>query len=64
MNLFATCYPLTPDPEDVLACQQREQIVNWFCSDVQVRGAYPSYIRRFSQNTTSKSKWNPAMRRF
>lgn len=21
MNLFATCYPLTPDPEDVLACQ-------------------------------------------
>ena len=59
MNLFATCYPLTPDPEDVLACQQREQIVNWFCSDVQVRGAYPSYIRRFFSEHHIQIKMEP-----
>ncbi len=47
MNLFATMYPLTCDPDDILACQQQMQMVNWFCSDVQVRGAYPYYASRF-----------------
>ena len=47
MNIFATFYPLTPDPDDVLACQKRNQMVNWFCSDIQVRGEYPSYSKRY-----------------
>lgn len=47
MELFATAYPLTPNPDDVLACQKEMQMMNWFCSDVQVRGAYPHYSRRF-----------------
>ena len=47
MNIFATFYPLTPDPDDVLACQQRSQMVNWFCSDIQVRGEYPGYAKRY-----------------
>ncbi|MDD4850745.1 MAG: family 1 glycosylhydrolase [Gemmiger sp.] len=47
MNIFATAYPLTCDPADILKCQQYMQMMNWFCSDVQVRGAYPPYAARF-----------------
>ncbi|MGN0983390.1 MAG: glycoside hydrolase family 1 protein [Gemmiger sp.] len=47
MNLFATSYPLTCHPDDVLACQKQQQMMCWFCSDVQVRGAYPYYAKRF-----------------
>lgn len=47
MNLFATVYPLTCDPDDMIACQKQMQMTNWFCSDVQVRGAYPGYAKRF-----------------
>lgn len=47
MNLFATSYPLTPDPDDVVANQQSMNINNWYCSDVQVRGEYPYYAKRF-----------------
>ena len=47
MELFSTSYPMTCKPEDVLENQKVCQIRNWFCSDVQVRGAYPKYMDRF-----------------
>lgn len=47
MNIFATTYPLTPDPNDVLANQRKMNMTCWFCSDVQVRGEYPYYAQRF-----------------
>ncbi len=47
MILFATAYPRTCDPEDVLAAQQMMQMTNWYCADVQVRGAYPYYAKRY-----------------
>ena len=47
MICFITSYPLTCDPADILANQQQMQIANWFCSDVQVRGEYPAYMRRY-----------------
>lgn len=31
-------YPRTCDPDDLRAAQEQRQIVNYFCSDVQVRG--------------------------
>lgn len=37
MNVFLTAYPLTCDPEDVLAAQKHNHVINWFCSDVQIR---------------------------
>ena len=40
-------YPYTCNPDDVLACQQQMRIVNWFCPDVQIRGYYPSYAKRY-----------------
>lgn len=47
-------YPHTCNPDDVLAAQQQMRMVNWFCSDIQVRGEYPSYSNRyFSENGIS-----------
>ena len=47
MNLFSVSYPLSPDPDDMLKNQQNMNMNNWFCSDIQVRGAYPFYAKRF-----------------
>ena len=47
MQLFATTYPLTCNPSDIIACQQQSHLMNWFCGDVQVRGKYPKYINRY-----------------
>ena len=49
MSIFAAKYPYTCDPKDVLKCQKMMRVVNWYCSDVQVRGYYPSYAKRFLQ---------------
>lgn len=47
MQLFATTYPLTCKPGDVIAAQQKNHVQNWFCGDVQVRGRYPAYMQRY-----------------
>ncbi|MCD7829277.1 MAG: glycoside hydrolase family 1 protein, partial [Clostridiales bacterium] len=47
MVCFATKYPYTCNPDDVLKCQNEMRQMNWFCSDIQVRGYYPSYMKRF-----------------
>ena len=50
MSIFSASYPLTPNPDDVLLNQQNLNMMNWFCSDVQVRGAYPYFARRFFED--------------
>jgi|GEM_PF-2874137 len=47
MLAYVTMYPLTPNPEDVLLVQQRENIINNFCGDVQVKGEYPAFMIRY-----------------
>lgn len=47
MNVFLTSYPRTCDPLDILENQKHNRVLNWFCSDVQVRGEYPSYMNRY-----------------
>lgn len=47
MSILATAYPFTCNPDDVIATQQTMQIINWYCADVQVRGRYPYYAKRF-----------------
>ena len=47
MICFITMYPSTCHSDDILEAQQKMRMVNWFCSDVQVRGAYPAYADRF-----------------
>ena len=47
MDCFILSYPATCDPADVFATQQEMNRMNWYCSDVQVRGAYPYYAKRY-----------------
>ncbi len=47
MDCFILSYPATCDPKDILLNQANMREMNWYCSDVQVRGAYPSYARRY-----------------
>ena len=47
MIAFLPDYPYTCNPDDMLAAQSHMRMVNWFCSDIQVRGYYPSYAKRF-----------------
>ena len=50
-------YPFTCHPEDVLLAQQSMMINNYFCGDVQVRGAYPSYAKRYFKENNIKIIW-------
>lgn len=47
MMIYAASYPLTCNPDDVLKNQEYNRIMNYFCSDVQCRGAYPAYMNRY-----------------
>ena len=47
MICHITVYPLTCDPEDILLAQQEDMLRNCFSGDVQVKGIYPYYIRRY-----------------
>lgn len=51
-------YGLTCNPDDLLKAQDKNRMVNWFCSDIQVRGKYPKYSERFfrENNITIKMK--------
>ncbi len=40
-------YPFTPNPVDVKEAQDKMNMANWFCGDVQVRGHYPYYAKRY-----------------
>lgn len=46
MTAGATIYPLTCDPKDIIATQQKTQKVFWYSGDVQARGAYPAFAKR------------------
>lgn len=60
MICFLTAYPYTCRPEDILECQQHMQMVNWFCSDVSVRGAYPGYAKRYFRDHGIQIHMEPA----
>lgn len=47
MDCFILSYAATCDPVDVLANHWEMNKTNWYCSDVQVRGAYPAWAPRF-----------------
>lgn len=47
MIAYMCSYPLTCDPQDVLLAQQKDNMSNFLCSDVQVRGAYPGFAKRY-----------------
>lgn len=43
-------YPFSCHPEDVMLAEKNRQKYFWFASDVQVRGYYPSYIKKIMQD--------------
>ena len=47
MIAYEAIYPYTCHPDDVLLAQEKEEISNYFCSDVQVRGEYPYFAARY-----------------
>lgn len=54
MTCHITMYPLTCHPEDVLITQEEDMLRNNFCSDVQLRGEYPYYQKKyFERNNIS-----------
>lgn len=47
MIAYMASYPLTCNPEDVFLAQQKDNLSNFLCSDVQVRGVYPGFAKRY-----------------
>lgn len=47
MIAHVTVYPYTPNPKDILACMEEDDLKNNLCGDVQVRGEYPDFIFRY-----------------
>ena len=56
MMIYATSYPLTCDPDDIIKNQQQNHIMNYFCSDVQCRGKYPNYMERYFKENNIEIK--------
>ncbi|SFH72167.1 glycoside hydrolase family 1 protein [Pisciglobus halotolerans] len=46
MVISMPTYPMTPNPDDVIAAMDMER-QNYLFSDIHVRGRYPGYIKRF-----------------
>ena len=59
MICFWATYPYTCNPDDMLKAQQYMQMSNWFCSDIQVRGAYPSYAKRYFEENNIHIQMEP-----
>ena len=59
MICFITSYPYTCRPEDVLEAQQQMRNMNWYCSDVQVRGEYPYYAKKFWEKNGLNIRMEP-----
>ena len=47
MIIYATSYAYNMNPVNQLANLQSNQDFNFFCADVQVRGKYPGYTKRY-----------------
>lgn len=56
---FLGYYPYTCNPDDILATQSQTRMVDWFCSDIQVRGKYPSYSKRYFEENKITIKMEP-----
>ena len=59
MDCFILTYPETCDPADQWAAMQEMRRMNWYSSDVQVRGAYPVWAKRFWEENGIELKMQP-----
>lgn len=58
MVLALPTYPLTPDPDDVIEAMKQEQR-NLMFTDVQARGYYPSYVKRWLRDNRCEIRMEP-----
>ena len=56
MIAYGALYPYTCHPDDVLKAQQQEELSNYLCGDVQVRGAYPGFAKRYFKENNIEIK--------
>lgn len=56
MILSMPTYPLTPNPDDMIAVMKAEHM-NYFFSDVHVRGVYPGYMKRYFRENNIEIKF-------
>jgi len=47
MIAYMTIYPYTCNPDDILLAQKQSNLQNNLCGDVQVRGEYPYFAKRY-----------------
>ena len=47
MIYFLTSYPFSCRPKDILENQKQMRKMVWFVSDVQCKGVYPNYIKKY-----------------
>lgn len=49
MIAATVCYPRTCHPQDILGAREKMNFANFYCGDVQVRGAYSNAALRFQK---------------
>ncbi len=59
MICFGAAYPYTCSPDDMLEAQHQMRNMNWYCSDVQVKGEYPYYAKAFWKRNGIAIKMEP-----
>lgn len=59
MICFGAAYPYTCNPDDMLEAQHQMRNMNWYCSDVQVKGEYPYYAKAFWKRNGIAIKMEP-----
>ena len=47
MLAYRMLYPLTSHPEDIALVQTATELNNFYCGDVQVKGRYPYFAKRY-----------------
>ena len=53
MIIYAPVYAYDCNPENVMHALKKDELFNYFCADVQVRGEYPSYSIAILKNIIS-----------
>ncbi len=53
-------YPMTCKPADILEAQKQNQVSNYYCSDIMVRGEYPYYAKRYFEENEIEIEMDPA----
>ena len=56
MIAYGATYPYTCNPDDILLAQEHEEIHNYLCSDVQVRGYYSPYAKSYFRKNNIEIK--------